>query len=172
MHRFFNPSIHYLINWWIHEFIKHWIDFLIYQFIINWWMHEWIKEWRFLTCDVWSTIYTLHPQDRVPKKILRFHILLHEFAFGAFFSQNSLACGTFFLEKTLVCWVFDFSALFGLTIHWYWKRCEFKYSVITATQFVNTNNQESVELKTLCQENPREMPIAQHQFNSRTDYKH
>jgi len=45
---------------------------------------------------------------------------------------------------------------------------ELKYSVITTTYFVLNSTEESVKYQTLCQIKPREMQIAQQQFNSKT----
>jgi len=110
---------------------------------------------KILTCDLLILIYILHQQDKVPIRIQ---------------SKKSCLWGFFFIYKNLVHGPFDFSACFSLPIQWYWKWFEFKYSVITTKLFVRNSDKECVKHQILCQIKPREIQIAQHQFNSKTFY--
>ena len=72
--------------------------------------------------------------------------------------------------KTNVLWAGQHSIKIKM-IGFNQKMIGFKYSVITTTQLVKNNNEESVKQQTLCQIKPRDIQIAQHQFNSKTVYK-
>jgi len=88
-----------------------------------------------------------------------------------FSHKKILPAAPFFTYKNLVCGAFDSSVFFSLPIHWYRKQFDFKYSVITTTLFVKIINKESFKCQILCQIGPREIKIAQHQFNFKTVHK-
>ena len=116
-------------------------------------------------------IYILHQEDKVPIRIQSKKSCLRHIFFDKFCLRRSLftqkSCLQQFLQN-LVHGPFHISAFFGLPIHWYSKRFESKNLVITTTLFVKNINEESVKWQILCQIKPREIQIAQHQFNSKT----
>jgi len=91
-------------------------------------------NWRkkILTCDLWIMIYImwLHQQDRVIIRIQSKQSCLRRIFLHTFCLRRILFINFFF------CSTFNFSVLFALLIHWYWKWSIFKHSMITTTRFV------------------------------------
>jgi len=113
-------------------------------------------------------------QDRVTIRIRSKKSCLRRICFpcnscgacGAFFSQNNLACSTYFSYKNLVCRAFDFSVLFGLQIHWYWKWFKCKYSVIATTQFIKKAMKKISDNKPFVKTNFMRYNLKLHNTNS------
>jgi len=85
-----------------------------------------------------STGQTTH-QDSVKKNCLR-RVLFHKLCLRRNLFRKLPAA--YFVIQNVVCGAFYFSVLFSLPIHWYGNCSEFKYSVITTTQFVQNSNEE------------------------------
>jgi len=92
-----------------------------------------------------------------PKQELIFFGLL---LFYHFFQKNPL-------RHDPVVHLFS-SILFGLPICWSCKWFVIQYSVSTTTYFVPNSDKAIVKYRTLCQIKPREVQIAEYQFNSKT----